>query len=134
MAKAAKIGELDVTDSFAFSADMEYVITAQTVTIDWDFGDAKHDEEKDIYFWTYDGSKHAPKAYLAYIDENDEVQRFKDEDGNDIELTVYGAETNARDKAYTATAELSEDYVLADGASATQQYYINKATIEVNGS
>lgn len=130
--KSAKIGELDVTDSFAFSADMEYVITAQTVTIDWDFGDAKHDEEKDIYFWTYDGSKHAPKAYLAYIDENDEVQRFKDEDGNDIELTVYGAETNARDKAYTATAELSEDYVLADGASATQQYYINKATIEVN--
>ncbi len=130
--KSAKIGELDVTDSFAFSADMEYVITAQTVTIDWDFGDAKHDEEKDIYFWTYDGSKHAPKAYLAYTDENNEVQRFKDEDGNDIELTVYGAETNARDKAYTATAELSEDYVLADGASATQQYYINKATIEVN--
>ncbi|MDE7167376.1 MAG: hypothetical protein K2O28_00845 [Clostridia bacterium] len=111
--------EYDVTDCFKLDAEKEYVVNAQTVTVEW-VGKADVEEGENEFAWAYDGNPHAPEAYITT------------EGGERIKLDVYGAEINARDKAYTATAVLPAGYALANGSStATQEYFINKATIEV---
>jgi len=128
---SATLNGEDVTDSFVLEAEKEYAIKAVSVTVDWDFTGAQTGTDENggtYYFWQYDGKAHAPKAYLADADGN----RIKADNGDDVELTVYGAEINARTKAYVATAVLPADCDFADGNAATHEYYITKATIEVN--
>ena len=128
--KSATYNGEDIKENFTFDADMDkdYVIKAVSVTIDWDWSDAQtgtDDNGDTYYFWTYDGNAHAPKAYLLDADGN-RIQK----DGADLELTVYGAETNARDGAYTVTAVVPPEYDFS--GDATHEYFIKKATIEVN--
>ncbi|MDE7082167.1 MAG: autotransporter adhesin family protein [Clostridia bacterium] len=127
--KSATLNGVDITDNFVFEVEMEYVIKSVSVTIDWDWSGAQTGVDENgetYYFWSYDGDEHAPKAYLADADGN----RIQDENGNDIELDVYGAETNARKAAYTATAVVPSEYNFT--GDNTHKFFIMEATIEVN--
>lgn len=125
--KSATLDGVEIEDSFILDAKMEYTVKAVPVTVDWDFGELEANDDG-VYVWTYDGTSHKPKAYLADAEGN----RIKNAAGDDIEVTVYGGEEiNARDEAYTATAVLPDGYELLIGAELTQKYLINKATIEV---
>ncbi len=97
---------------------IDYKVTPFEITVDWNYGDAKTDEDG-TRFWEYNGSEHAPTA--SFIDWN----------GDKIDLKVYGAETNANANAYTASVVAPENCVIADGNDATATFVIKQATIEV---
>lgn len=111
----------DVSASFAVDSAIEekdYEITAFEISVRWDF-DGAGGNDTDGWFWTYDGSAHAPKAF------------YTDWTGAEKQLTVYGAETNARLNPYKASVNAPKNCKFASSAVTEKEYCIKQASIEV---